>query len=123
MKKQKKGRKFNRKKDQRQALMITMARSLILNKRIKTTEPKAKELSSFIEKRITKAKRGSASDRKELLKEFSGSIVKKMIEQIAPLYKNRPGGYTRIIKTGIRKSDSARTAIIELINEKKETHN
>jgi len=116
MKKQKKGRKFNRKRDQRRALIKSMARSLILNGRIETTEAKAKELSPFVQKRITKAKKGDLSAKRDLLKDFSNRVVKKLIEEIAPLYKNRHGGYTRIIKTGVRKKDSAKMAIIELVD-------
>ena len=116
MKKQKKGRKFNRKIDQRRALMRSIARSLILNGRIETTEAKAKELSPYIEKKITKAKKGDLSAKRELLKDFSNKVVKKLTEEIAPLYKNRHGGYTRIMKTGVRKRDSAKMAIIEFVD-------
>jgi len=116
MKKQKKGRKFNRKRDQRRALMRSIARSLILKGRIETTEAKAKELSPFIEKKITKAKKGDLSARRELLKDFSNEVVKKLVEDIAPIYKDRNGGYTRIVKTGIRKRDSSKMAIIEFID-------
>ena len=108
MKKQKKGRKFNRKRDQRRALMRSIARSLILKGRIETTEAKAKELSPFIEKKVTKAKKGDLSAKRELLKDFSNKVVKKLMEDIAPIYKDRNGGYTRIIKTGIRKRDSSK---------------
>ena len=121
MKKQKKGRKFNREKDQRRALMRSIARSLILNGRIETTEAKAKELSPYIEKKITKAKKGDLSAKRELLKDFSNKVVKKLMEEMVPLYKNRHGGYTRIMKTGIRKRDSAKMAIIEFVDlEKKQ---
>ena len=116
MKKQKKGRKFNRKRDQRRALMRSIARSLILKGRIETTEAKAKELSPFIEKKITKAKKGGLSAKRELLKDFSNKVVKKLTEEIAPIYKDRNGGYTRIIKTGIRKRDSSKMAMIEFVD-------
>ena len=116
MKKQKKGRKFNRKRDQRRALMKSMARSLILSGRIETTEAKAKSLSPFVQKKITKAKKGDLPAKRNLLKDFSNRVVKKLIEEMAPLYKNRHGGYTRIIKTGVRKRDSAKMAIIEFVD-------
>ncbi|MBU3918898.1 50S ribosomal protein L17 [Patescibacteria group bacterium] len=116
MKKQKKGRKFNRKRDQRRALMTSIARSLILKGRIETTEAKAKELSPFVEKKITKAKKGDMAAKRELLKDFSNRVVKKLMEEIAPIYKDRHGGYTRIIKTGIRKRDSSKMAIIEFLD-------
>ena len=123
MKKQKKGRKFNRKRDQRRALMRSIARSLILKGRIETTEAKAKELSPFIEKKITKAKKGGLSAKRELLKDFSNKVVKKLTEEIAPIYKDRNGGYTRIIKTGIRKRDSSKMAMIEFVDlENKKTN-
>ena len=85
------------------------------NKKIKTTQAKAKEVSGFTEKLITKAKKGDLASRRFLLKFFSKDIVKKMIDEIAPQYKDRKGGYTRIIKLGPRKSDGAKMAIIELV--------
>ncbi|MDD2548395.1 MAG: 50S ribosomal protein L17 [Candidatus Pacebacteria bacterium] len=115
MKKLKKGRKFKREKDQRKALLIALASALILSERIKTTEAKAKELSPFIEKKITRARKGDLLARRLLLKDFSPDIVKKLISDIAPKYKERQGGYTRVVKLGQRKSDGARMAIIELV--------
>lgn len=115
MKKRKKSRKLSRKKDQRRALLRELSRALILNEKIKTTETKAKEVSKFVEKFITKAKKGELSSRRLLLRFFSKKIVKKMIEEIGPKYKGRKGGYTRIIKLGPRKSDGAKMAIIELV--------
>ncbi len=115
MKKQKTGRKFHRKAPQRQALLQGLARSLILKEKIKTTEAKAKELSSFVERHITKAKTGTLHTRRELQKFYSPETAKKLIEEIAPLYKERPGGYTRIIKLGPRKSDGSKMAYIELV--------
>ena len=135
MKKRKKGRKLSREKGQRKALLKTLAVSLILKEQIKTTEAKAKELASFIEKQITKARRVAVltkeKDEKEkktnkrskedlaviryLLQFYQPSVVKKLTEEIAPKYKDRKGGYTRIIKLGPRKSDSSRMAIIEFV--------
>jgi large subunit ribosomal protein L17 len=115
MKKRKVGRKFHRTSGQRKALLKSLARALILNGRIETSEAKAKELSSFVEKKITKAKKGDLAARRELLKIFSNPTVKKLIEEIAPSYKNRAGGYTRIIKKGPRASDGAKIAIIEFV--------
>ncbi|MBU3964400.1 50S ribosomal protein L17 [Patescibacteria group bacterium] len=119
MQKRIKGRKFHRKAGPRKALLKTLASSLILKGKIETTEAKAKELSSFIEKKITKAGKGDLAARRELAKLFAPLIVKKLVNEIAPLYKNQQGGYTRVIKTGPRKSDSARMAIIELIEKPK----
>jgi large subunit ribosomal protein L17 len=115
MKKLKKGRKFSREKDQRKALLKSLSRSLFLREKIKTTEAKAKELSSFAEKLITRAKKQDLASRRILAKYFSEDLVKKIVDKIAPKYKNRPGGYTRVIKIGQRKSDGAKMAIIELV--------
>ncbi len=111
-----KGRILSRDKDQRKALMRSLARSLFLKKRIKTTKAKAKEVSIFAEKAITKAKKGGLSSQRMLLKNFSPLVVKKLIQEIGPKYKERQGGYTRIIKLGPRKSDSSQMAIIELVD-------
>jgi len=115
MKKRKRQRVFGRKTGPRKALLISVARSLVLKEKIKTTEAKAKETSPFVEKLITKAKKGDLAARRNLLEYFEPSIVKKMIEEIAPRYKARKGGYTRIVKLGARKSDGAQMAMIELV--------
>ncbi len=116
MKKLKKGRKFGRKKDQRKALLKSLVSALFLNEKIRTTEAKAKEISSIAEKFITLTqKEKSLCARRELLKYFSKKIVKKLVDEIVPKYKGRKGGYTRIIKLGPRKSDGAKMAIIELV--------
>jgi large subunit ribosomal protein L17 len=110
-----KGRKLGREKDQRKALLKSMARSLLLLEKIKTTEVKAKELRPFIEPLITRAKKSDLSANRILAKYFEKDLVKKMITEIGLRYKDRPGGYTRIIKLGPRKSDGAKMAIIELV--------
>lgn len=115
MRKRKKIKKFSRKKDQRRALLKSLGVSLIRYEKIKTTQTKAKELRRFIEPLITKAKDPSLKNRRYLLRFFPKNIVKKLIEEIAPRYIQRKGGYTRIIKLGPRRSDSALMAIIELI--------
>ncbi len=115
MKKLKKGRKFNRERDQRRALLKTLAVSLLLKEKIKTTEAKAKELSPFVQKKITRAKKGDLAARRYLLTLFPERVVKKLIDDLGVRYKDRNGGYTRIIKLGQRKSDGARMAIIELV--------
>lgn len=115
MRKQKKGRKLKRERDQRRALLKILANSLILHEKIKTTYAKAKELSAFVEKLVTKAKKGSLAQRREVLRFLTRENTKKLFEEIAPRYKERQGGYTRIIKLPPRKSDGARMAIIELI--------
>ncbi|MFH1462230.1 MAG: 50S ribosomal protein L17 [bacterium] len=115
MKKRKKGRKLNRKKDQRNALLKSLASTLILREKIKTTEAKAKELSPFIEKQISQAKIGSLSAQRILAGLLSKAIAKKLITEIAPRLKERKGGYTRIIKLGPRQSNGAKMAIIEIV--------
>ena len=115
MRKLKQGRKLSREKDQRKALLKSLARAIFLHEKIKTTEAKAKEVSMFAEKCITRAKKGDLSSRRLLVKYFSKDLVKKLMDEIAPKYKDRKGGYTRIIKLGPRKSDGAKMAIIELV--------
>lgn len=115
MKKLKQGRKFSREKDQRKALKKSLVRALFLHGKMKTTEAKAKEIAPYSEKMITKAKKGDLAARRDLAKTLSPKLVKKLVEEIAPKYKDRKGGYTRIIKLGPRKSDGAKMAIIELV--------
>jgi large subunit ribosomal protein L17 len=115
MRKRKSGRKLNRKRDQRKALLKTLAGSLILKEKIRTTEAKAKEISRFVEKRISRAKVGSLYSRRLLRKLFPNKVIKKLIDEIAPRFKERKGGYTRIIRLGSRKSDGAKVVIIELL--------
>jgi len=115
MRKRKKQRKLSRKSAPRKALLKALTSALILIEKIKTTEAKAKELSGFIAKLISRAKLGGLHSKRLLAREFSLKIVKKLVEEIAPRYKERKGGYTRIIKLGPRKSDGAKMAIIELI--------
>lgn len=115
MRKKKQGRKFHRETGQRKALLNGLARELFLREKIKTTEPKAKELKRTSEKFITRAKKGDLAARRLLAKSFSKIVVKKLVDEIAPRYKSRAGGYTRIIKLGARKSDGAEMVIIELV--------
>jgi len=86
-----------------------------LKEKIKTTEAKAKEVQRIVEKFITWAKKGDLASKRLLARFFSLEVVKKLIDEIGPRYKERKGGYTRIIKLGARKTDGARMAIIELI--------
>lgn len=115
MKKRKIGRKLSREKGQRNALLKSLARALFLHERVKTTEAKAKEVSRFAQKSITKAKKGDLSARRHLARFFSKNITKKLVDDIGKRYKDRPGGYTRVVKLGPRKSDGAKMAIIELV--------
>lgn len=115
MRKRKKGRKFNRERDQRKAFLRSLTNNFFLNEKIKTTESRAKELSRIADKYITKAKKINLVARRTLLKDLSPKVVSKLEKEIGPRFKERKGGYTRIIKTGPRKSDGAKMVIIELI--------
>lgn len=95
-------------------VLRSLAESLILHEKIKTTEAKAKKLRPFIEKLVTKAKKNTLAGRRELLKLFNNKIINKLIK-IADNYKSRQGGYTRIIKMGMRKTDNAKLAQIEFV--------
>jgi len=110
-------RKFGRDKNQKKALLNSLVFSLIIHEKIKTTEPKAKELRPFVEKLITKAKKDDIATRRIIIsKLFNRSKeVKKLFETIVPKYKNQNGGYTRVLKLGARKSDGAKMAQIEFI--------
>lgn len=108
-------RRFGRKRDQRRALLLSLARALVLNEKIKTTEARAKELRVFLEKLITRAKEDNLQNRRLLAGRLSEDVAKKLIKEIGPRYKERKGGYTRIIKLNTREEDSARIAIIEFV--------
>jgi large subunit ribosomal protein L17 len=110
-------RKFGRDKTQKKALFNSLALNLIVREKIKTTEPKAKELRPFIEKLVTRAKKGDLSTRRLIISKLSNrsSEIKKLFEVLAPKYKDKKGGYTRILKLGARKSDGAKMAIIEFV--------
>ena len=112
MRKKIKGRKLSRKKDERKALLKSLAAALFLKEKIKTTEAKAKELSSFAEKILTRAKKGNLVATRFLTGYFSKKLVKKIVKELAPRYLKRNGGYTRTIKTGPRKSDGAKMVIL-----------
>lgn len=114
-KRNKKGKIFSRPKNQRTALFRTLANSLFLHGKIKTTEAKAKELKMVAEKFITKAKMGTMANRRILAKNLPPRVVIKLINEISPRYSERMGGYTRVIKIVPRKSDGAKMAIIELV--------
>ena len=117
MKHHKKIRKLGRVKKQRTGLLRSLARSLILHEKIQTTESKAKEIRPFIEKLITRGKTDSIANRRLVSSRLGGAqeAVEKLFNKISPKFKSRAGGYTRITKTGIRKGDAAKEAIIEFI--------
>lgn len=111
----KKGRKFGRTRDQRQALFRTLAGQLIVRGRLQTTEAKVKELQPKIEKLITRARTPALASQRMLSRRLPPAAAQKLIRDIAPRYAGRPGGYTRIIKLGPRRSDSSSMAIIEFV--------
>ena len=116
MRHKKKGRKLGRKSGNRKALLMNLACQLIKNKKIKTTDSKAKELRSFIEPLITLAKKDTLHSRRLVIKKIpKKNIVKVLFEDIAPLFSDRPGGYTRITKLGFRDNDRAPVSIIEFV--------
>lgn len=116
MRHMKKGKKFGRMTDSRRALARSLATNLVIYGKIKTTVDKAKALRSIVERLITKAKKGGLTARRELLKVlYTTAAVNKMLNDIAPKYKDRKGGYTRVIKMGQRRGDAAQVAIIELV--------
>ncbi|MEY2640964.1 MAG: ribosomal protein large subunit ribosomal protein [Candidatus Parcubacteria bacterium] len=117
MKHHKKQRKFGRESNQRIALMRSLARNLIRDEAITTTEAKAKELRPYVEELVTKARVASVATRRLITARLGGDddLAKKLIEDIAPQYATRPGGYTRITKLPLRQNDAAKMAHIEFV--------
>src|SRR5690625_6380328 len=117
-------RKLGRTTDARLALLRNLATDLIIHERVETTEAKAKELKSAVEKMITLGKRGDLNARRQAAaflynknKTDGGeSVVQKLFEDIATRYEDRQGGYTRVLKLGPRQGDGAKMAIIELVD-------
>jgi large subunit ribosomal protein L17 len=114
----KSGRKLNRTASHRKAMFNNMAASLLEHERITTTLPKAKELRSVVERLITYGKKEDQNHGFRLIFKTikDKSLVRKVLYDIAPSYKDRSGGYTRILKLGARRGDNAEMAIIELVD-------
>ena len=110
-------KKFGRVRKERTALMRSLARSLIIHERIETTEAKAKALRPFIEKLISRAQNDSLASKRLIVARLGGGKREtvKLFSEIAPRYKDRKGGYTRIIKTRARHGDGRDTAVIEFV--------
>ena len=109
-------RKLGRTSYNRKALLKNLSIALIANGKIETTLPKAKELQSYFEKLLTKARANDAMAHRLVFSHFQHKeSVKKLVKEIAPKYANKNGGYTRIIKTRLRVGDAALMAIIELV--------
>ncbi|MDF2809251.1 MAG: ribosomal protein [Microvirga sp.] len=110
-------RRFNRSAEHRKAMFANMAQALITHEQILTTLPKAKDLRPVVEKLITLGKRGGLHARRQAIAEIRDvAVVRKLFDVIGPRYKERNGGYTRIIKAGFRHGDSAAVAVIELVD-------
>jgi len=120
MRHQKKGRKLNRTASHRKALFSNLAASLVIHKKIRTTDAKGKELRTYIERLVTYAKRGDVHARRLIQKRITGKrgkeIANILIHDIAPAYADRHGGYTRLIKLNNRKNDNAPVSLIEFID-------
>jgi large subunit ribosomal protein L17 len=110
-------RKFNRRSDHRRSMLANLAASLIKHEQITTTLPKAKDLRPVVEKLVTLGKRGDLHARRQAIAQMLDlTMVKKLFEVIGPRYKERAGGYTRVLKAGFRYGDSAPVAVIEFVD-------
>lgn len=117
MRHQKKGRKFGREKNQRRAFLKSLAVNLIMHGKIKTTLARAKELRPFAERLVTHVKTHNtlSAEYREVSKFLPKEATKKLVKEIAPKFKERNGGYTRIIRLGQRDGDAAKMAFIEFV--------
>ena len=111
------GRKLNRTSAHRKAMFANMTASLLLHEQIKTTKPKAKELRRFIDKMVTLGKRGDLHAKRQALAFLRDkAVVAKLFNTLADRYKERQGGYSRVLAAGFRYGDSAPMALIELVD-------
>jgi len=119
MRHRKAGRKLNKTSTHRKAMFSNMASALLKHEQIITTLPKAKELRPIVERLITLGKRGSLHARRQAISKLPASdkeIVQKLFDTLAERYKERNGGYTRVLKAGFRHGDAAPVAVIELVD-------
>ncbi len=117
MRHRRKGKKLGVNPSHRRALLANMAENLIIHKRIKTTDARAKELRRYIEPLVTKAKKGDLNSIRMIAKKIRHKkILDILLNDIAPVYDNRNGGYTRIIKLGFRDNDRASVSLIEFVD-------
>jgi large subunit ribosomal protein L17 len=111
------GRKLGRKTGHRNALLRNLAAALVKHEQITTTLPKAKELRPYVEKLITLAKRGGLSNRRLAMARLGDEAqLKKLFDVLAERYSDRDGGYTRVLRAGVRAGDAVQMAIIELVD-------
>ena len=110
-------RKFGRKKDVRNAMVTSMTRSLILHEKIKTTEARAKTLRPHLEKIVTKSRKNDLATRRLLLSRFNNDeeVVNKLLSELGPRYKDRAGGYLRILKVERTPGSGRSVAVIEFV--------
>jgi large subunit ribosomal protein L17 len=110
-------RKFNRTAEHRRAMFGNMVAALIKHEQITTTLPKAKDLRPIVEKLVTLGKRGDLHARRQAVAEIRDvAMVKKLFDVLGPRYKDRAGGYTRVLKAGFRYGDNAAVAVIEFVD-------
>jgi large subunit ribosomal protein L17 len=110
-------RKFSRRSDHRRSMLANLAASLIKHEQIITTLPKAKDLRPVVEKLVTLGKRGGLHARRQAISQMRDlDMVKKLFDVIGPRYKERNGGYLRVLKAGYRYGDSAPVAVIEFVD-------
>lgn len=113
-----KGRKFGREKDERNALIKSLANSLVLEESIETTLPKAKEVLPYVEKLITKAKKGDLHNRRQVIASLMTlEAAHKLVDEIAPKLKGRSSGHLRIERTRLRRGDNAQLATISFVDD------
>ncbi|NVJ97373.1 MAG: 50S ribosomal protein L17 [Alphaproteobacteria bacterium] len=113
----KSGRKLNRTASHRKAMFMNLSQALIKHEQIVTTLPKAKDLAPIVEKLITLAKKGGLANRRLAIARLQDeTLVSKMFDELADRYKERSGGYTRVLKAGFRHGDNAPMAVIELVD-------
>ena len=119
-----KNRRFGRKADHRKAMLRNLATSVIMYGKVETTEAKAKDMRSVVDELITLGKKGDLAARRQAAayirnvvadEKTQQTVLQKLFDEVAPKYKDRNGGYTRVIKTGTRRGDSAPMAFIELV--------
>ncbi len=116
-----KGRKFHRERDQREALIKSLAESLIKYESIETTLPKAKEIVPYVEKLITKAKKGDLHNRRQIISSLQTvAVAHKLVDEIAPKLKGRVSGHLRIERSGFRRGDNAELAKVSFVDDLKE---
>ena len=110
-------RRFNRTAEHRKAMFANMAQALIKHEQIVTTLPKAKDLRPVVEKLVTLGKRGDLHARRQAISQIRDvALVGKLFEVLGPRYKDRPGGYLRVLKAGFRYGDNAPMAVIEFVD-------